>query len=123
MRPTCLRRLIWWRPPPGFVRVSKTRLIELQRQALRAAHLEAEIAQRVRERAAQVRQADASDLLARQQAAAGIQLDAHEVDLLTRDLPQRGSGELHETAFLAQLGTALLERRLFANVPTIGGPE
>lgn len=117
------RTRLWPRTKPGHVRISSRKLIDLLQQALRAVQLEAEIAQHERARAAHVRRVDASDLLARQQAAAGIHLDAHEVDVLTRDLPQRESGELHETAFLAQVGNALLERRLFANVPTTGGTE
>lgn len=122
-----VRWLMWWRPKPGFVRVSSAELIRLLTDALRAQRLEASIlaftAERDERRAEVERNSRARALLVQQQAAAGVRLDAIEIEVLMRDLPRVGEGELHEPAFLAMVGNALLERRLFASVSTSGGPE
>lgn len=120
---TMVRWLMWWRPKPGFVRVSSTELVRLLTEALRAERLEASIVASTAERLEIERNSRAYALLAQQQAAAGVRLDAIEIDVLMRDLPRAGEGELHEPAFLAMVGSSLLERRLFASISTSGGPE
>ena len=117
------RWLMWWRPKPGFVRVSSKELIRLLTESLRAERLEASIVAARAQHLELERNSRGLALLAQQQAAAQVRLDSIEIDLLMRDLPRADAGHLHEPAFLAMIGSALLERRLFANIPTSGGLE
>jgi hypothetical protein len=113
-------RLLWWRTPPGYVRISSKRLIALQRLALRARDLELE-AIRLNTEAAQLEAAaTARDLVDAQCRAAGVALTPQRTADLLQAIPQTPAGELHECAFLALVGNALVAQRLAASIPTIG---
>lgn len=89
-----------------MVRISRRRMIELQRDALRALELEAEIREH---RRAIARHRAEADLCRR-----SLRLSDSERQAATRltvDPPLTAEGELHETAFAAAVDAAVWEQR------------
>lgn len=86
-----------WRPAPGMVRVSRRRMIELQRRALRVVDLE-------REAALIAAETRAIKLIAEREAELGASL------ALPAELPLTAGGRLHEGAFLALVEAQAWER-------------
>lgn len=89
-----------------MVRVSRRRMIELQRSALRALELEAEVREHRQAAAAARAQAELCRRSLRlsdseRQAAAGLAVDP----------PLTAEGELHEAAFAAAVDAAVWEQR------------
>lgn len=98
-----------WQPRPGMVRIGHKKLIDLQRKALRAAHLEAELMAAAREDAKREAQWRAEDLV--NECTHGP-IEARQLaDLVLSDLPLTPSGDLHEGAFMALLTPALSDLR------------
>lgn len=98
-----------WQPAPGLVRVNHRKLIDLQRSALRAAALEAEIRQLEQERLDRDAETRARELL---EQCDQMPADAQAVcGPLLADLPRTGRGVLHETAFLALVERSLWQLR------------
>ena len=110
-----------WQPRPGMVRVSSRRLIELQRDALRAAELQGEIRERHRECRLAEAQDRAYQLLDERSQLAGVGVEPAVRAAVLADLPLTGEGELHEGAFAALVDALVwksFEQELTGLLPT-----
>jgi hypothetical protein len=96
----------------GKVWMSSKALIALQRDALRAADLEVEVASRRAEVAALQRGVRARELIEERATEAGVLPSNPWVVSLLEELPQTAAAELHDAAFLALLETRLWNCRL-----------
>lgn len=105
------------RTPPGMVRVSDKRLIDLLRRALRAHELEDEQRALDAQIAEHQREVAARTVIAERGTAVDVTFTEVEVRGLLADLPLTAAGgELHRAAFEALLDQQIWDRRLTAAV-------
>lgn len=101
-----------------MVRVSSKRLIELQRDALRAAELDVELSFRRVEQADLERRARAESLVSAATRTGPVRASHPLLRELLDDLPHTDDLSLHEPAFLALLESRLWDARLSEAIPT-----
>lgn len=98
-----------WQPKPGFVRINRKKLIELQHNALRALQLEAENAELERENQGIERETRALRFLAER--APGTAAETTAAKGVLNDLPIAADGTLHEAAFALLVDARVWELR------------
>ncbi|MDO3397005.1 hypothetical protein QWJ41_14860 [Nocardioides sp. SOB44] len=108
---------------PRTVRVSSKRLIELQRGALRAAELDAELSVRRVEQADLERRARAEALVSSATATGPVRASHPLLRALLEDLPYSDDLSLHEPAFRALLESRLWDARLGEAITTTDTQE